>query len=223
MRARWKVIWQPRPSRQEECAEAWRRWPREVGLPRAEQGGWTPPSRDEFVNCNLQATGGAGFDGWTAAEFRWAARNAEWLVGELRAVLVDATQEQRGEVVNRLATWRYVGIPKRTGGFRPIAVASVIHRVWQKLLSRALPPLSERQQCGRRGVSAVTAAASWMEHGGAGGVEYDLQKAFDPQHGGGGLAVARSARDCREAFPSCLACASALHSGRRARRPAVLL
>jgi hypothetical protein len=180
MREQWVKVWRRPAVESARCAAAWEAWAARVGLPQQQQRQWQPPTLEAFMGALLHSCGGAGADGWSSDEIRWLAGNFPWLFEAMyEMLLLSVTDNDHHGVVRDLALWRVVGIPKRTGGFRPIAVGAVVLRVWQRLLLAALPEPSPRQHCGKPGSSAVTATASWLTAGGKGGIEYDLETAYD--------------------------------------------
>ena len=91
---------------------------------------------------------------------------------------VRETKEHIGtELSAMVAPWRVVGVPKRDPNeSRPIAIASVLMRAWQRSIRDSLPQLA-KQQWSEKGVTR--AFINWMEFQGSAGTEIDLAAAFD--------------------------------------------
>ena len=178
----WQDVWCDADGQQcAQWAANWRILALEHGLPRPGPRPLQLPDDTAFHEASLGASGGAGWDGWCAQDVKWLAKNAPVLVRGLHALLSDAVS-RGGDVglITDLASWRYVGIPKKAGpAFRPIAVGSIWLRVWHRCLLSQLPEPSVAQWAGRAGESAVTATADWMSCKSRAGAELDLEKAFD--------------------------------------------
>jgi hypothetical protein len=210
MRAQWLPWWSPAPpagqSAAEEDAAFAERWSQgavEAEWPAAAaQRPWTPPTWEQFADGVAATRGAAGLDGWTHQELRGFREHLPEFLKALLCVLrggmveytggggVVADEAGAGPVgdaatrsafYDMLAMVKVVGMPKRGGDRRPIAVASTIYRAWNRalLLNGDNLKLPDCQWAGRRGQSAVTATASWLSVPALGGAELDLRKAFD--------------------------------------------
>jgi hypothetical protein len=184
----WKDVWCPPSIGGDETGSAWIIAAEACGMERAAERVWQPPSFEAFATAIKNTDGAAGWDGWQAAELHALVAYAPWCVYELYQLLLrtmdGATTDDGRQACRRLLAWRVVGVPKRNPlDSRPICVASVIIRAWNRTLLHMLPPLPP-EQFGERGVHA--AIASWLLAEGQAGGEIDLEKAFDTvAHGAG--------------------------------------
>ena len=97
--------------------------------------------------ATLEASGSAGFDGWTATEVLALQKHLTPLADELYELWCATTEfchnnpEPCPELSALLWSWKVVGIPKKVPSeSRPISVASILVRVWHKALLKVLPP-----------------------------------------------------------------------------------
>jgi hypothetical protein len=171
-------------------------------LAAAAQRPWSRRNWEQFSDGVAATRGAAGLDGWTHQELRGFREHLPDFLRALLYVLRGGLEENAeggsvediaaevapaGDVVDggsfydMLAMVKVVGIPKRGGDRRPIAVASTIYRAWNRalLLNGENLKLPDCQWAGRRRESAVTATASWLSVPALGGAEFDLRKAFD--------------------------------------------
>ena len=76
--------------------------------------------------------------------------------------------------------WRIVGIPKKgSDDGRPIAIGSILVRVWHKCHLDQIPAQYPDQWCGQKGIGVAQATLDWLSAPGELGEELDLAKAFD--------------------------------------------
>jgi hypothetical protein len=187
MRAEWVQWWHPEDGSDNGYARRWRAFAAQGGLEEKCPAVWSRPGFDVFAAALRAIRGAGGFDGWMPNELQGLLANAVDLMKVLYDILVHAVEGAAGIEEAELegfyvamAALRVVGIPKKgTEERRPIAVASVLHRAWQKTLLPTLGTPSLGQFAGRAGHSAVTATASWWAGPGTAGAEIDLRKAFD--------------------------------------------
>ena len=134
----------------------------------------------------MKQKGSSGLDGWTALEIKALAQYFPEVFAELISLLSATTAgtvkgQAAAEAVADNFVIRVPGIPKRgSDDARPIAVCSVISRMWCKhLYARWFPEMPEGQWAGVTAESVTTATLDWKAFMARLGAELDLSKAFD--------------------------------------------
>ena len=186
MRTDWSTHWCPNGN-PKAAAEQWNKLAAEAEYHCPQwQTEQKLPSRKEFWMATLEASGSAGFDGWTATEVLALQKHLTPLADELYELWCATTEfchnnpEPCPELSALLWSWKVVGIPKKVPSeSRPISVASILVRVWHKALLKVLPPPPADQWCGKAKTSVVHATASFFAFEPEHIAETDLSKAFD--------------------------------------------
>jgi hypothetical protein len=190
----WSEWWQPGSDGggskctipHEVRVQSWQQAASDGDIPKVEQKQWEDPSADRLFEIAMKQKGAAGLDGWAPAEIRALARYFPTVFAELVSLLSATTKgtttgSESAAVIAENFVIRVPGIPKRgSDEARPIAVCSVLSRMWCKhLFSAWFPPMPDGQWAGVAGQSVTTATLDWKDFHSKLGAELDLSKAFD--------------------------------------------
>ena len=90
MREAWMPHW-GREAPRHDAAREWRKLAAEAGCMPTPTRTWIPPSLEEFMDAVTDTAGSEGFDGWAAVELCAFAKHTQWVLAELRTLLVRTT------------------------------------------------------------------------------------------------------------------------------------